>query len=70
MMKLDDLIHEAERLPAAEKWQLVKRLLLSLETEQQAQPARSDWHEFLRKTYGILADDPMPEIIRSEIDEI
>lgn len=40
MMKLDELIHEAERLPAAEKWQLVKQLLRSLEAEQQAQPAR------------------------------
>ncbi len=60
MMKLDDLIHEAEQLPAAGKWRLVKQLLHSLEEEQQGQPASaSDWHEFLRQTYGSLRDTPI-----------
>jgi hypothetical protein len=59
MMKVDELIHEAERLPAAEKWRLIKQLLRSLETEQQAQPTSSDWHEFLNETYGSLRDTPL-----------
>jgi hypothetical protein len=65
MMNLNDLLHEAEQLPTAEKWQLVKQLLHSLEAAQPPQSAPSDWHEFLRETYGSLRDTPTqpPELI-------
>lgn len=69
MMKLDDLIHEAERLPAAEKWRLVKQLLRSLEEEQQAKPKPSDWHEFLRETYGSLRDTPIRRWDQGEYED-
>ena len=59
MMPFNELLHEIERLPAAEKWQLVKRVLRSLEQEQGAPPIVSDWHQFLRETYGSLRDTPI-----------
>lgn len=59
MMPFNELLHEIERLPAAERWQLVKRVLRSLEQEQGAPPIVSDWHQFLRETYGSLRDTPI-----------
>ena len=60
-VKLDELLHEAEQLPSAQKWYLVKQLLRSLEQEQQIRTASSDsdWHKSLRETYGILRDTPI-----------
>ncbi len=59
-MTIDQLFAEVEHLPAAEKWRLVKHVLRSLEQAQTVTPAPpSDWHDFLRATYGILADDPI-----------
>lgn len=68
MMNLDTLIHEAEQLPTAEKWRLVKQLLRSLEQEQPKAP-QSDWHEFLRKTYGSLHDTPIQRWDQGEYEE-
>lgn len=59
MMPFNELLREVERLPAAERWQLVKRVLRSLEQEQGAPPIVSDWHQFLRETYGSLRDTPI-----------
>jgi len=59
MLRMKDLIEEVERLPTAEKWQLVKLVLRSLENEQNIPPASSDWHEFLQTTYGSLRDTPI-----------
>ncbi len=52
MMKLDQLIAEANQLSTHEKWQLLKHLLNQLDKTQ-------DWHEFLEKTAGSLSDDPI-----------
>ena len=57
-MRLDQLLEEAERLPAAEKWRLVKHLLRSLEEQQSAAP-HLDGYEFLRATYASLKDTPI-----------
>lgn len=59
MMPFNELLREVERLPAAERWQLVKQVLRSLEREQGAPPIVSDWHQFLRETYGSLRDTPI-----------
>lgn len=59
MMKVDELIHEAEQLPTVEKWRLVKQLLRTLEKEQQSTMTPSNWHEFLVDTYGSLQDTPI-----------
>jgi hypothetical protein len=59
MITLNQLLHEVEQLPTGEKWQLVKHVLRSLEQEQAAQPVDTDWHQFLRDTYGSLRDTPI-----------
>ncbi len=58
-MTLNTLIAEVKQLSVPEKWQIVKEVLHSLETEQDLVHAKSDWHQALRATYGILADDPI-----------
>ncbi|NWG15181.1 MAG: hypothetical protein HXY41_00965 [Chloroflexi bacterium] len=58
MLTMHDLLREADKLPTAEKWHLVRHLLRSLEYEQTG-PGSSDWHEFIEQTAGILADDPI-----------
>lgn len=71
MLTVDELLHEAEQLPAAEKWRLVRQLLrsLELEAEQQAQSPASDWHTFLRETYGSLRDTPIQRWDQGEYEE-
>jgi hypothetical protein len=58
-MTIDELLHAVERLPAADKWRLVKHVLQSLEQEQTKLLPASDWHQFLRETYGSLRDTPI-----------
>ena len=70
-MTIQDLFEEVERLPIAEKWRLVNHVLRSLERAQ-IQP-KSDWHQALQETYGILADDPIerpPQLPLEERDPI
>lgn len=69
MMTINELLHEVERLPAEEKWQLVRHVLRSLEHEQTTPSPQQDWHTFLRATYGILADDPIQRWDQGEYEE-
>ncbi|GAB4528090.1 MAG: hypothetical protein OHK0046_46590 [Anaerolineae bacterium] len=57
-MTLQHLLDEVERLPTAEKWQLVRHLLDELQAEKQA-ASREDWAGFVNRMYGALADDPI-----------
>jgi len=59
MPRVEELFQEMERLPIAEKWRLVRRMLQLLEQEQVSPPARSDWQQFLHETYGSLRDTPL-----------
>jgi hypothetical protein len=59
MLSMNELLHEVEKLPVTEKWQLVRRVLLSLEQEQYTPVIQSDYHQFLRETYGSLRDTPI-----------
>ena len=60
MLNTDELINQATQLPTADKWRLIKQLLQSLEKEQlQDEVNKTDWHEFLRETYGSLRDTPI-----------
>lgn len=68
MNKTDKLLQEAEGLPTAEKWRMVKRLLRSLEQEQ-AETEKTDWHQFLRETYGSLRDIPFERQPQGEYEE-
>jgi hypothetical protein len=56
-MTLENLIHEAERLPAADRWRLVRHLLNTLESTTPT--PQEDWHSFVNRMYGALADDPL-----------
>ena len=58
MLTINELLHEVEKLPTAEKWQFFKRMVMLLEHETQ-KPQPSDYHEFLRQTYGSLRDTPI-----------
>jgi hypothetical protein len=69
MMPLEELLHEVEQLSAAEKWRLVKQLLHSLEAQQQPEPEKTDWHTFLRETYGSLRDTPIQRWPQGEYEE-
>ncbi len=72
-MTLQSLLDVVERLPVAEKWQLVRHLLDDLEAEKKA-TAQEDWASFVNRMYGALADDPierlpqLPLIERDPID--
>jgi hypothetical protein len=59
MLNADQVLHEAEGLPTAEKWRLVKLLLESLEQTQAPASEAEDWHQFLRETYGSLRETPI-----------
>ena len=69
MFTLDELLYEVERLPAAEKWRVVKHILQSLEQEQVTSPAASDWQQFLRETYGSLHDTPIERWDQGDYEE-
>lgn len=57
--RVHNVLAEIETLPATEKWRIVRHVLRSLEHEQTSTPAKSDWHDFLQATYGILRDTPI-----------
>lgn len=69
MMGFRELLDEVERLPATERWQLVKYLLQTLEHEQQSAPTKTDWHTFLRETYGALRDTPIERWDEGEYED-
>lgn len=59
MLTIHELIEEVDRLPTADKWQLIKHVLDTLEQEQSTPTLASDYHNFLRETYGVLRDTPI-----------
>ncbi len=72
MMTIDHLFDEVSRLPNAEKWQFVRRLLDDLEAEKQVARHES-WTDFVNRMYGALADDPIerpPQLPLTERDPI
>lgn len=69
MLTIHELLEEVDRLPAADKWQLVKHVLDTLEQIQDAPPATTDYKEFLRQTYGILRETPIQRWDQGEYAE-
>lgn len=57
-MSLQSLLDEVGHLPTAEKWQLVRHLLNDLQNTQGVTD-QEDWHSFVNRMYGALADDPI-----------
>jgi hypothetical protein len=62
------LLHEIERLPQPEKWQLVKIVLQSLEQGQTTVSAQTDWLQFLHETYGSLRNTPIERWPQGDCD--
>ncbi len=69
MLNVNELLREIEQLPASDKWQLIKSMLELLEHEQNMPEVPSNWHEALRQTYGILADDPIERSSQLPIED-
>ncbi len=59
MLTVHELLEEVDRLPAADKWHLVKHVLDTLEQEQTAPTSTADYHQSLRETYSVLRDTPI-----------
>lgn len=68
-MNVDELIHEIEQLTLPDKWRLLKKVLDSLEDIQIEKAKRSDWHDFLRETYGSSSDTPIQRWEHDEYEE-
>ncbi len=68
MSPLNTLLHKIEQLPQAEKWQLVKFILQSLEQEQTIALDQPGWLQFLHDTYGSLHDTPIERWPQSDYD--
>lgn len=58
-MTITDLLQEIDHLPTDEKLQLVQHILDSLEIQQHQSQDRTEWHQFVRETYGALRDTPI-----------
>lgn len=68
-MTMNDILHEVEQLPTAQKWVVFKHLVALLETETKAEPPEEDYQVFLRRTYGSLRDDPIQRWPQGEYEE-
>lgn len=69
MSDMDQLLETFEHLPINEKWRLVNQMLRSLEKEQAAPTEQSDWHQFLRETYGAFRDTPIQRWEQGEYEQ-
>ena len=69
MSNIDQLLETFEHLPINEKWRLVNQMLRALEREQSASSEQTDWHQFLRETYGAFRDAPIQRWEQGEYEE-
>jgi len=66
----DDAVALADKLSVAEKAQLIEHLGNTLRHDLEVEAfQRMSWHEFLNRTYGILADDPIERPEQLPIEE-
>jgi hypothetical protein len=63
---LETVLAQAQRLSPQDRLRLMERLAATLQTELQP---KTDWHTFLRETYGILKDDPIQRYEQGEYEE-
>jgi len=56
----EDVVDLADKLSVAEKARLIEHLGSTLQHDLEVEAyLRMPWQEFLKRTYGILADDPI-----------
>jgi hypothetical protein len=66
----EDVVTLADQLSVAEKAQLIEHLGNSLRHDLEVEAyRRMSWHEFLDRTYGILADDPIERPEQLPVEE-
>jgi hypothetical protein len=65
-MTFEEVFEQAQRLSPQERLRLVERLAAMLQAELKP---KTDWHTFLRETYGILKDDPIQRYEQGEYEE-
>lgn len=63
---LESVLAQAERLSPQDRLRLVERLAATLQTDLQP---KTDWHTFLRDTYGSLRDTPIHRYEQGEYEE-
>lgn len=66
---IQELFDEVERLPLATKWELLHHLLHSMEQTQNVASPQTDWHQFLRETYGSLSATPLERWSQGDYEE-
>ena len=60
MTLYDDVVTKVDKLSVNEKVRLIEHLGSTLQHDLEVESyRRMPWHEFLKRTYGILADDPI-----------
>lgn len=69
MSDLRELLPVVDRLTTAEKWQLVRYILLTLEHDLSTHGSESDFHQSLRESYGSLADHPIERAPQPPLEE-
>jgi hypothetical protein len=69
MQNIYELLTQIDELPDTEKWQIVRHVLNKLEHTPAIQKDRSDWHQFLRETYGSLKDSPIQRWDQGEYED-
>ena len=58
--QFDQLITQVEQLSVQDKLRLIERLTTTLQRDLEVEAfQRMPWHEFIERTAGILADDPI-----------
>ena len=65
-MTFENVLAQEEQLTPQDRLRLVERLAVTLQTELRP---KSDWHTFLRETYGSLRDDPIQRYEQGEYEE-
>ncbi len=69
MLTFIELLDEVDNLPSDEKLQLVQHILTSLDVQQSPQENTTEWHQFLRETYGSLRDTPIQRWEQGDYEE-
>jgi len=62
----ESVLAQAEQLTPQDRLRLVERLAATLQAELKP---KTDWHTFLRETYGALRDDPIQRYEQGEYEE-
>jgi uncharacterized membrane protein YccC len=70
MIAYQNVVELADQLPLAEKARLIEHLSASMRHDLEVEAfRRMDWHEFIDRTAGSLADTPLQRGEQGEYEE-